>query len=95
MTEMKPNSADFPWLQERHSELTLLRLPAITAESLLALLEKKSTLEKSSAEMLGRGGGVQVDDPALGAVRIKQYSRGGLFGKFFPQSGLDETAARR
>jgi hypothetical protein len=91
MAGPQATSADFPWLREMHGAQCLRRRPDVDAATALAAMNEGG----GTAAGLGRGGGGRIDHPALGPVRVKVYRRGGLFGKFFPQCGLDESAARR
>ncbi len=83
--------AAFPWLRERHGAQCLYRRPEIDAATVLAVMND----ERGAPASLGRGGGGRIDHPTLGPARVKVYRRGGLFGKIFPQCGLNESAARR
>jgi hypothetical protein len=81
----------FPWFREMHGARCLYRQPEIAAATALAALNEGGGAPAS----LGRGGGGRIDHPVLGPVRVKVYRRGGLFGKIFPQNGLNESAAKR
>lgn len=90
MSESRPAPGDSPWRRAEHSGAVWYFLAGRDEQALAGAFTPPPGAARSP---LGRGG-CHYDHPALGAVRIKVYRRGGWLGHFRPNWGLDEGFIR-